>query len=100
MPADRIQPILAAIVDLARVDAPQALDLALAEARGLVSDAGQQRDPAQLRALQDGLQGTLAVLEREQQQVARELGALQREALHRQGYRSAVARTPAIDWRG
>ncbi len=100
MPADRIQPILAAIVDLARVDAPRALDLALAEARGLVSDAGQERDPDRLLSLQAGLQRTLAVLEREQQQVARELGALQREALQRQGYRSAVARAPAIDWRG
>ncbi len=100
MPADRLQPILSAIVDLARVDAPQALDLALAEARGLVSDAGQERDPARLQALQADLQRTVAVLEREQQQVARELGSLQREALQRQGYRSAVARTPAIDWRG
>lgn len=100
MPANRIRPILSAIVDLARVDAPKALELALCEARGLASDAGQRRDPALLQALQADLQRTLAVLEREQQQVARELGALQRESLQRQGYRSPLARTPAIDWRG
>ncbi len=100
MPADdRLPVVLDAVLDLARTATPGALEAALAEARGLVCDAREARDPAMLRRMQAALTAAVGRLEREQQQVARELGALQRESLRHPVYRSLHRPRPAVDWR-
>lgn len=98
--AHRLPVLLDAVRDLARHDAPAALASTLAEIGGLVADATEARDPAELRRLQAALQAEIARMEQEQRGVARELGALQRESIRRPRYRSLGSSRPAVDWRG